>query len=190
MTKLQFDTEGSCVTEWGEYWIKSYYNVDGVIEYLVQFQSHQGRVVSEIDRDTSYGAVYASAEQHNKELEEEISPIVILETLIDGTIMEEVYYNYGITRDGRVYSHPKYRRSHGIWLKGSKDTNGYLLVKLVDKNKKGTKGVSHRIHRLVAMTFIPNSNNLPEVNHINGIKDDNRVENLEWCNKGDNNKKS
>ena len=57
------------------------------------------------------------------------------------------------------------------------DGKGYAQVILY----KNGKGKSIKVHRLVGKAFIPNTENKPQINHINGIKDDNRVENLEWC---------
>ena len=61
--------------------------------------------------------------------------------------------------------------------------NGYLQIGLF----KGNKNYNRYIHRLVADAFIDNPNNLKTVNHKNLNKQDNRVENLEWCSYSDNN---
>lgn len=59
----------------------------------------------------------------------------------------------------------------------SENSHGYLSITLCKDGKAETKTV----HRIVAEAFIPNNNHYPQINHINGNKHDNRVENLEWC---------
>ena len=95
---------------------------------------------------------------------------------------EEMYQisNLGNVKSLTRNTKNKYKQEHFLKLFISK--NGYKRVEL----RKYKKGKKYCVHRLVALAFIPNPLNKPQVNHINGIKTDNRVENLEWATNSEN----
>jgi len=94
--------------------------------------------------------------------------------------------DYMISNIGRIKVIKTFMKKSNVdYLKPRLTHNGYLNVTL---RKIGVKRIEVRIHRIVAKQFIENLENKPQVNHINGIKTDNRMENLEWCTNKENTK--
>lgn len=101
---------------------------------------------------------------------------------------------YSVSSDGQIMSHARNTVMRNRWgaevirprketiLALTKDKYGYLRVKLA----KNGKIKLCQVHRLVAEAFIANEMNKPQVNHINGIKTDNNVNNLEWVTNSEN----
>lgn len=85
--------------------------------------------------------------------------------------------NYEVSSLGNIRNVRK-----GNILKLGYFRTGYVSVSL----NQDSKAKKYSVHRLVALAFIPNPENKPQVNHKNGVKDDNRLVNLEWMTQSEN----
>lgn len=102
--------------------------------------------------------------QNNKHMTEIFKPI-------------KGYRNYEVSNVGRIKN-----IKTGKVLKPSDDKDGYQVVCLSENRKQRIL----KVHRLVAKAFIPNRKQLPQVNHLDGVKSNNKVNNLEWLTHKDN----
>lgn len=85
---------------------------------------------------------------------------------------------YAASDDGRIWAYPKRSRRNGRWLKPRPDNSGYPYVGLY----KNCKTKTEKLHRLIAIAFLGQPPfEKAQVNHIDGVKTNNRIENLEWC---------
>lgn len=88
------------------------------------------------------------------------------------TIFIPGYGHYKIDEDGTVFNNDT-----GVTIKPMVDSHGYLTIRM----RIGGKRVKTYLHRALALAFIPNPDGLPEVDHRDGNKTNNRLYNLRWC---------
>lgn len=105
-----------------------------------------------------------------------------------GFVRIKDYDNYVVNKQGIIISLNYNSKSNFYYIVSNYiDRLGYVKVKLFN-NKKQRKNVF--LHRIIATAFIPNPNNYPEINHKDYNRQNNSIDNLEWCNRAYNNKYS
>lgn len=96
------------------------------------------------------------------------------------------FENYYINRNGEIKSTRAFKGTKVIILKGSLNNKGYKTITMIKNGKVYNK----TIHRLLMETFIPNPHNYKCINHKDGNKLNNSLDNLEWCDYGHNEKEA
>ena len=95
----------------------------------------------------------------------------ICQTLKDQDVEIKEYNGYFVASNGKIFN------KRGRELKPASNLKGYKFVSFSHKGK--TK--NEMLHRVLAKCFIPNPNNYPQINHKDGNKSNNKLDNLEWC---------
>jgi hypothetical protein len=94
------------------------------------------------------------------------------------------FEDYQVSSDGEIKTFNWKNKGIEAIMKPAFDNSGYLRTML--KHKETGKFCTIKVHRIVAQNFIDNPLNKPQVNHMNGIRHDNRVDNLEWVTMSEN----
>lgn len=98
--------------------------------------------------------------------------------------MKEIFNGrYSVSTEGHLFSlydHGGNKRDYPKPMRARISRGGYLSINLFVDSEGERKYICRSVHRLVAEAYLPNPGDKPQVNHMNGNKLDNRVENLEW----------
>lgn len=181
------DVQGMKGSQEGENWHKEFKHLDFSIPDFGQFHL-SGHIHSHPNK------IGKSTKTHKRQYDVGVSAnafrpvsLSIIESWIAVTLNKE--------RDWRIIEeYPDYKiNSFGTVMSFKRDSNGIKKLSFIDKDgyervnlRVNNKAKNAPVHRLVAKAFIPNPDNLPQVNHKNGIKLNNVPENLEWCSNLDN----
>lgn len=129
--------------------------------------------ISEDNVSKNLGTYYSEKEAHNVIINHQVTRFAenIAKNTDISTVFPCVYKGYFVSTTGMVFDR------FGNKIKGSLSTTGYLRTNIYINSKP----VFKQFHRMIAESLIPNPNNFPCINHKDGNKTNNSIDNLEWC---------